>query len=317
MQTNRNLVAAWCVSALLGFIVTLLAPSRVSAWGCEGHQAVALIAEKHMSRHALDEADKLLRSEPIDYSVETRCQERTGDPIVDSASWADDIRRLRPETGSWHYIDIPLATSGGSLEDYCAGGRSCVTSALARQIDVLRSRNGSRADRADALRFVIHLVADLHQPLHCVTNNDLGGNCVPVKYFREAPIENRADIYSPNLHGIWDYNLIAEYIRWITVPQWASSLDQKYRAQEESWENAGVHLDDWAWSSHHLAVSAAYGQLPVAIPPRDPKPCVHAATTGMSPATCCGCTSRFQRPTLTLRGQLWKNRSPRRACGSR
>ncbi len=265
---------------MLGGMILLISPACAWGWGCEGHQAVALIAEKHMSRHALDEADKLLRSAPVDDAIETRCQERTGDPIVDSASWADDIRKLRPETSSWHYIDIPLATSGGSLQDYCAGGRSCVTSALARQIDVLRSRNGPRADRADALRFVIHLVADLHQPLHCVTNNDLGGNCVPVKYFSEAPIENRADVYSPNLHGIWDYNLIAEYIRWITVPQWANSLDQKYRAQDDGWQRQGVHLDDWAWSSHHLAASTAYGQLPVAIPPQSPRPVLSCSDDG-------------------------------------
>jgi hypothetical protein len=228
-----------------------------------------------MSRHALDEAERLLRSAPVDPGLETRCRERTDDPIADSASWADDIRKLRPETGSWHYIDIPLDAVGGSLAQYCEGERACVIGALAHQIHLLGNPSTPNQERADALRFVIHLVADLHQPLHCVTNNDMGGNCIPVKFFEEFPIENRADSYSPNLHAIWDYNLIREIAGRSTVAQWADALNRKYRSQEEGWKDEGLNLDDWAWSSHKLALNIAYGKLPVAIHAEKPEP-VHS-----------------------------------------
>ena len=64
-----------------------------------------------------------------------------------------------------------------------------MTSALERQVEVLRNSATDARVRADALRFIIHFAGDLHQPLHCVSNNDLGGNCVPIDFFGNAPLE--------------------------------------------------------------------------------------------------------------------------------
>jgi hypothetical protein len=252
---------------LVAAAILLLSPASVWAWGCEGHQAVAIIAEKHLNRHAREEADKLLQSVPIDPVLESRCRGQGLDPIVDSAAWADDLRKFRPETSAWHYIDIPLDAPRGDLAEFCPASRGCVTRALAQQVDLLRNPSNPRETRADALRFVIHLVADLHQPLHCATNNDMGGNCVPVDFFGEFPVEKNleSESYSPNLHSIWDYDLVHQIIGRMTEAQWADSLDRQFRLQEENWQKAGVNLEDWTWAGHKLARTVAYGKLPVAI----------------------------------------------------
>lgn len=260
--------------ATISFLFPLCAPARGWAWGCEGHQAIALIAEKHMTPHALEMANQLLQSQPIDPTLPRFCLGVGLDLMADSATWADDLRKVRPESGPWHYIDIPRDAPRSAVAESCSAATGCVTSALAHQIDLLRGANTDPRERADALRFVIHFVGDIHQPLHCETNNDEGGNCVPVKFFGNPPVEKNLqyETYSPNLHALWDYGIIQHLKGQVPVAQWAASLDQQFSAQDDAWQKAGIHLDDWAWESHELADSVVYAKLPVAIPVETPVP---------------------------------------------
>ena len=191
-------------------LVSLPAPAR--AWGCEGHQVVALLAEKHLTPHALAMAKKILAEGPIDPSLSRYCKEGGTDPLADASTWPDDIRALRPETAPWHYVDIPLGTTRRDVEKFCDPKESCVTRAITDQLAILRSLEGDPQKRADALRFLIHFVGDLHQPLHAITNNDQGGNCVPVAFFDALPqLRNpQTESYAPNLHGVWDTNILAK-----------------------------------------------------------------------------------------------------------
>ena len=264
--------AAACVWLLGAALILLFSPVRAWSWGCEGHQAVAMIAEKHMNRHALERVNQLLRSVPIDPALPRWCSSQGLDPMSDSATWADDIRKPRPETGPWHYIDIPRDAPKSAVAESCPASTGCITSALQHQIEVLRSNNTDSHTRADALRFIIHFVGDLHQPLHCVSNNDLGGNCVPVDFMGNPPAEKNpeAESYSPNLHGIWDFNILQRMKGMESVAQWADSIDRRFSSQTAGWQNAGINLDDWAWESHELADSVVYSKLPVAIPVEEP-----------------------------------------------
>ena len=261
----------WTLGAAL---FLLLSPASAWAWGCEGHQAVAMIAEKHMSAHALERVNKLLLNVPIDPELPRWCSGQGLDPMSDSSNWADDIRKVRPETSEWHYIDIPRDAPRGSLAESCPASTGCITSALTHQIDLLRDARNTPLTRAEALRFIIHFVGDLHQPLHCVTNNDLGGNCVPVDFMGKPPVEKnlQAESYSPNLHGIWDSNIIQRMKKMESVAQWADSIDRRFSMQAAGWQKAGINLDDWAWASHELADSVVYSKLPVAIPVEKPEP---------------------------------------------
>jgi hypothetical protein len=87
------------------------------------------------------------------------------------------------------------------------------------------------------------------------------------------PVEKNslAESYSPNLHGIWDSNIIQRMKRMESVAQWADSIDRRFSSQTAGWQKAGINLDDWAWESHELADSVVYAKLPVAIPVEEPE----------------------------------------------
>jgi hypothetical protein len=267
----RATACFWVFGATL---ILLASPIRAWSWGCEGHQAVAMIAEKHMTAHALESVNKILQSVPIDPSLPRWCPSAGLDLMSDSSTWADDLRKIRPETSDWHYVDIPRDAPRGSLAEYCPDATGCVTGALAHQIDVLRDAGNSAQTRAEALRFVIHFVGDLHQPLHCVTNNDLGGNCVPVDFLGSPPVEKNIQFesYSPNLHGIWDSSIIERMKGTETLAEWADSLDRHFNSKAGEWQKAGIDVDAWAWASHDLADNVVYAKLPVAIPVEKPAP---------------------------------------------
>jgi hypothetical protein len=233
---------------------------------------VALIAEKHMSSHAREMANKLLQSAPIDTTLVRFCSSQGLDLMEDSATWADDLRSSRPEASPWHYIDIPRDAPRGSPAEFCPASSGCVTSAIAHQIETLRDKTAEARTRADALRFTIHFVGDLHQPLHCVSNNDEGGNCVPIDFFGNAPVERNPqyETYAPNLHGVWDYAIIQRLKGEQSVASWATALDEQFSARAGAWQKQGVNIEDWAWEGHDLADSVVYPKLPVAIPVEKP-----------------------------------------------
>lgn len=173
-------------------------------WGCEGHQMIALIARAHLTPAASQAVDRLLRENPIDPSLSRYCKDRPDDPMADSATWADDARNGE-KTGDWHFIDIPLAVpaesaAGNNLMKWCPpssdGKPGCIVSALDYEGQILRDRSQPAAARAKALRYVIHFIGDLSQPLHATDNHDRGGNCTEIIFFAQEKPEN--------LHSIWD-----------------------------------------------------------------------------------------------------------------
>ena len=184
------------------------------------------------------------------------------------------LRSSRPEASPWHYIDIPRDAPRSAIAKSCPASTGCVTSAIEHQTELLRSDRTDARVRADALRFIIHFVGDLHQPLHCVTNNDMGGNCVPIDFFGHAPLEKypQFESYAPNLHAIWDFGIIQRLKGKEPVAQWAASLDQRFCSHVGGWEKEGINIENWAWEGHELADSVVYAKLPVAIPVEKPVP---------------------------------------------
>jgi len=263
----------------LAAVIFLFAPSSVWAWGCEGHQVVALIAERNLTPHALAMVMQILRDGPIDPSLSRYCKEGGTDPMADASTWPDDIRTLRPETPPWHYIDIPRGTSYQDIAKFCQPPESCVTQAITDQLAILRSQNIDPQKKADALRFLIHFVGDLHQPLHATTNNDQGGNCVPVAFFDALPQPRnpQTESYAPNLHGVWDTNILERATKGKTVDQVAADLEESYRNKIVRWQKAPANIDAWAWESFKLAQKQVYGKLPVRVPVESPQPITSCA----------------------------------------
>ena len=258
----------------LNVAIFLCEPSSARAWGCEGHQVVALIAERNLTPHALAMVKQILHDAPIDSSLSRFCKGGGTDPMADASTWADDIRPLRPETGPWHYIDIPLGTSHREIAMFCTLPESCVTQAITDQLAILRSPEIDPQKKAEALRFLIHFVGDLHQPLHAATNNDQGGNCIHVAYFDALPqLRNpQNESYTPNLHAVWDTNILARMTTGKTSEQVASDLEQSFRSKIVHWKRASADVNSWAWESYRLAQKKVYGKLPVRVPVETPKP---------------------------------------------
>jgi len=238
------------------FAAVLFCPSHAWAWGCEGHQVIAYIAEHELTPTALSQADTLLNSIAID--IHRNCTVSPGTtPMSDAATWADDVRFIRSKTAPWHFIDVPLDHAGEDPMQWC--NNDCVLSALKNQLAILRDDSaGESTERVEALRFIIHFVGDVHQPLHAATDADRGGNCDPVTFDRK-PHASRGS-YSPELHGIWDTQMVAELGDKSQVDDaqsLAQLLDKEITDSERgSWNNSTP--TDWAIESTKFAVSTAY-----------------------------------------------------------
>jgi hypothetical protein len=219
---------------------------------------VALIAEKHLTPEARQWALKLLSENPIDPKLSRYCGGASRDLMADASTWADDVRGER-KNGPWHYIDIPRGSKRGPLEPFC-GQEGCVTRAISEQLAILKDPKADAVKRAEALRYIIHFVGDLHQPLHTVTNADEGGNCVPVKYFRRGPHEHNHS-FSPNLHSIWDTAILERDAEGADPAEYAETLDAQFAADIEGWQKAGIHVDEWVWEGYDFAENVVYGDL--------------------------------------------------------
>ena len=266
-------VALLCAPIMLCLALSAFAPAA-SAWGCKGHQTVAYLAEKNLTPEALKMVNDILKAHPIDPTLKRWCGNDIFDLMADAATWPDDVR-AQYKNDAWHYIDIPRQAEKGPLAKYC-GSQGCVTEAITEQVAILKDKSADPAKRADALRFIIHFVGDLHQPMHGVDNDDHGGNCVPLQYFHSDPRLNMAhpenESYSPNLHGIWDTDILERDMEVGNSKRFADDLQKRFSAQFPAWEKAGIHVNDWAWESHDYANKVAYGDLPVAVPIETPVP---------------------------------------------
>jgi hypothetical protein len=175
--------------------------------------------------------------------------------------WADAIRGEERDTAPWHYVEVTRDAPRRDLNRNCRRG-ACVTRAIARQLDVLRSRAPGE-ERARALRFVVHLVADLHQPLHVTGNGDKGGNCTPVTYLGDVPRTDRGERWTPNLHAVWDVDLVSTVLARVhaTPSEYAEALRRRRSDDVARWQRGPIAIDDWAWETHEAGVDVAYGRL--------------------------------------------------------
>src|ERR1035437_4973768 len=155
--------------------------SNALAWGKEGHQVVASLAETQLSAKARSEVDRLLSLEP-------------GATLQSISTWPDEHRN--PATGRWHYVNFPRNTCAYEAARDCPDG-NCVVGAIAKQLEVLASSAPDDA-RLKALKYVVHFEADVHQPLHAGYLDDKGGNTYQLQAFGRGT----------NLHAMWDSGLI-------------------------------------------------------------------------------------------------------------
>ena len=172
-RQGRWALAALCLALVLGDTPAL-------AWGRWGHRASARLAEARLMPSTLAALRALLPA---------------GESLADASTWADEVRRDRPESAPWHYVNVPLSESAYSSRFCPAEG--CVVGKIEDFRKVLADRTASTDARRDALRYLVHFVQDMHQPLHVGDRSDRGGNSCQVQFFDQGS----------NLHRVWDSGL--------------------------------------------------------------------------------------------------------------
>jgi hypothetical protein len=213
-------------------LLLILLPAPAFAWGAEGHEIAALIAARELTPAARAQVAHLLGSEAM---------------LVQDANWADEIRDQRRDTGAWHYVDIPLNAPGYDAQRDCPS-RDCVVAQIENDVRVLHNRKLDDRARAEALRFLIHFVADVHQPLHAEDNDDKGGNRVRVEIGRERA----------NRHTVWAVDVID--ILGFDAGAAADGIERSMTpANRKAWA-AGTPAS-WANESHAVARDRIYPPL--------------------------------------------------------
>lgn len=186
--------------------VLLAASPRAQAWGALGHRLVGALAQAHLSPPARREVDALLAGEP--------------DPtLAGVATWADRLRADAPDraraTARWHYADTPDAGCAYLPARDCAGG-DCAFGAIQAQRRILADPAQPASARRDALKWLVHLVGDLHQPLHASHHGDRGGNTWQISLRRDGRV------VGTNLHAVWDDDVLDA--AGLTLPSYLARL---------------------------------------------------------------------------------------------
>lgn len=187
-------------------------------WGQIGHYVTGEIAEQYLTEKAAEEVKRVLGNTSL----------------AVAGTWMDDIRS-DPQydyTGDWHWVTIP---SGMTYEETEKNPNGDIIEALERKIAQLKTRNLTENEEREKLKMVIHMIGDIHQPLHVGTGEDRGGNDVRVQWMGE----------SSNLHRVWDSDMINSYQ--LSYTELAGKINHPTAEQISEWQQATVR--DWAMES--------------------------------------------------------------------
>jgi hypothetical protein len=224
---------------LISAVAALLIPSDALAWGREGHAIVADIAEAQLTPQALHNVRLLLATDGAHH-------------LADVSNWADEIKKSNLPGAPSHSMRIPLDVSSkqvaAAFQASCPGG-FCAVAAIQRYRQALSDKTMSVFDREIALKFVVHLVADIHQPLHTI----------PSAYSRFHVIFDGDDT---NMHHVWDSGIIGDERS--TAIQIAQRL---LKAPPQALPEVVDPLS-WAMESHDIVRKVIYDTVKIT----DPQP---------------------------------------------
>ena len=197
---------------------------QASSWGLTGHRTIGQIAEIYLSKKAKKEVKKILGTETL----------------AEVSNWMDFIKsepkfdHMKP----WHYVTIP---DGQTYETSEKSPEGDVIWAINKFIDELKSDTLSPIEQQFALKSLVHLIGDIHQPMHVGNGTDKGGNDVKLKYFWQ----------SSNLHRVWDSGIIEG--QQLSYTEWVAKINHASDAQVEKWQAASIN--DWAMESMSMRSS--------------------------------------------------------------
>jgi S1/P1 Nuclease len=182
MQVTHRSLGATILLVQLTIIVSVLSATPAYPWGSKGHEIIAAIAETQLTDAARKRIKELLPQ---------------GTMLAEASTWPDKAGRQIPDMDAYHFVNFPKDANTYDQQRDCKL-RNCVIEAIAWYVQVLKSPDAPRNEKRIALRFVAHLVGDIHQPLHAGFAEDRGGNGVGVRF----------DGRKENLHSLWDTGLV-------------------------------------------------------------------------------------------------------------
>lgn len=212
----------------LMLVVACYSPNSFS-WGKIGHRIVGDIAEKNLNDKAKKAIKDLIGNEELWHT----------------STWPDEIRSdpKMKHTAPWHYVSIP---TGKTYFDQKRNKDGDVIEALYRFEDVLRDPKATKEQKIDALKFIVHFVGDLHQPLHVGLAEDAGGNGIRVKWFRDES----------NLHTVWDEKIID--FEQLSYSEYATYLN-KFTDADKKEIQKGWYME---WSKESMELRPKVYDLP-------------------------------------------------------
>lgn len=204
-------------------IIMLTSVLSAMSWSQKGHDVVANIAHRHLTPATAAAVDSLL----------------DGKSMVYWANWLDNASHT-PDyayTKTWHYKNVD---EGVRYEEAPANPSGDAVTAVKQQIELLSNPSTPGADPTLALKILIHVTGDMHQPMHMGHATDLGGNRIKVKYFGR----------DTNLHSVWDGSLVESAHKW-SYTEWSDQIDRVSKEQEAAIVDGSI--DDWAKQTLALA----------------------------------------------------------------
>ena len=235
------------VSSVAGLAAGLLLVAEAAfAWGPQGHRTIGAIADRLLTPEAHAVVLQVLSDDRDKFG------NPSGRTTLEAVSvWADEVRGTPAERPVWHYDDLPICGSEDKAR-YCPDGQ-CNTEQLKRLIGVLGDARTPARERDEALKWVVHLVGDIHQPLHAADNADHGGNLVPVA------LEGVHTRGRENLHRAWDNDLVQLALHSRSRQQPPRDIDSLAAEARSLGREVGQGSpDSWARESNNLARNVAY-----------------------------------------------------------
>ncbi|MFK7954837.1 MAG: S1/P1 nuclease [Lysobacterales bacterium] len=222
---NLSSIRWLLITAAAAMLLTV--SGSVLAWGTTGHRVTGMIAEQHLSGYARARVQMILG----------------GETLAQASTWADFMRSnpskfWQKTSAPWHYVTVP---EGETYSDVGAPPQGDALTAIKRFTAVLQDPDTSLDDQQLALRFLVHVIGDLHQPLHAGNGTDRGGNDFAVTYAGRRS----------NLHSVWDNGLIdkqklsyTEWVQWLAPKITPQNVVQWWNVDPEEWIKESTALRD-------------------------------------------------------------------------
>jgi S1/P1 Nuclease len=256
------------ISSLIVCAALLASPTRCFAWGEVGHRIVARIAASQLTPAARANVARILGVQNTPAAV--------ANALGDAAEWPDAVARAKyTQTVVWHFIDLgvkPNAAKDGLLW----ANPDTAFARIVKFFGTIKARARDELERASDLKFLVHLVGDIHQPLHDATDQDRGGNCVGIVFVTRTGATSQPT----ELHATWDRGILEDRLGTNNAAI-AQQLMQARAAQlpallktaaDTMKANPTQAVRSWVSESHAIAVTQIYAALDPAVPSFETRP---------------------------------------------